>query len=239
MKGSVFRACVLLGVLAAASTAAAATPPVVQIPEGFVDLTKGIPGALAGSLPAATLNEARNAGHLAFAIDPTPAAEGLTPNEIADLRPTPLHVDPAEMTKTVSELTKSLATAVPGGKSEVLRADPVAVSGVTGLRVVADIDVGGRAFRDLIFMLPVGPRMLVLTFSVSRARYADYEPRFDAAALATRGLEAAPAIPKGPLRQAVIMGIGVVIAGVLIEVARRKRARDDKGGAAPRPPSRA
>jgi hypothetical protein len=230
MKGSVLRACVLLGVLAAPSTAAAATPPVVQVPEGFVDLTKGIPDALAGSLPATTLDEARNAGHLAFAIDPTPAAEGLTPNEIADLRPAPLHVDPAKMSKTISELTKALATAVPGGKSEILRADPVVVSDVTGLRVVADIDVGGRAFRDLIFLLPVGPRMLVLTFSVSRARYADYEPRFDAAARATRGLEGAPAIPKGPLRQAVITGIAVVIAGVLIEAARRTKARNERGG---------
>ena len=185
---------ILFAFLAAAPRVASAeSAPTVRIPDGFVDLAHAIPADLEGRLPARLDREARSGGHLVYAFDFDHAEGGSAPNLIADLRDGSLPDDAKKLSEVPTALVDALRQMYPAASPTLVDTSTTVVAGHKGLRVVIDASYEARSLRQLLYVLPAGSKMLVLTYSASQAAYPDYEPRFDASAQATTGLQAAPA----------------------------------------------
>ncbi len=65
--------------------------------------------------------------------------------------------------------------------------------------------------------------MLVLTYSASQAAYPDYEPRFDASAQATTGLQAAPAAFPGLPIRTTLTSVAISVIAILLGRRRKKK----------------
>ncbi len=215
--------------LTTSSGVAAAAKPEIHIPEGFVDLTHGVPEPLAGKLPPAIEHEAQSFAQVAGGTEPGPFALAMDVDHVTNGASVVASKQKARMpdlskSSELDEFVQALAkTSPPGTTCHLASANPVSVGAFRGSRILVDGETPVGALRMLIYILPLGDDTLTLLYSASRASFATYEPRFDASALATTGL-ANPYNGVFSMIQATATGVLVAIGASLIAARRKKKA---------------
>jgi hypothetical protein len=196
----------------------------VHIPDGFVDLTHGVPEGWAGKLPAYIEQRANSGTNLAYAVDITDA--GLVAELLATEYAGPIP-DPSAMGDARDAATAELAKAFPPGTTvETVSARVATVGTVQGTRIVFAVRQATEPTRTVAYFFPAGDHAVSLAFSATEADFAAYEPRFDAAALKTTGLGGTAQPPSHPFTviAAVASGILVTVALVFFAARRKKRS---------------
>jgi hypothetical protein len=205
----------------------------VHIPEGFVDLTHGLPQDWAGKLPPDVEQLAKSGTKLALAVDFADA--GLQANLVAD-RYRGLIPEPSAINAARGAAAADLAKAYPAGtRVEILSAEATRAGTVEGTRVVLAMQQEAQPgtpqakspVRTVVYFFPAGDEFVTLAFSTNESLFAAYESRFDAAALATTGLRA-PSSSSTNLalhRVAWLVASGIGVAGALAFFASRRRRK--------------
>jgi hypothetical protein len=216
--------CLVVAVLAIPCSASGAPSPVVRVPDGFLDLSHGVPESLVGKLPPTIEQEATSGTHLAYAIDLSQLGHG----PVANMRATESRgvlPDPPTLTASRDGLAAAFAKIYPGMTLKIASASPVSVGQFHGVRVVLDIETAVGPLRQLLYLLPLGEESLMLTYTAARSAYEAYEPRFDASALATTGLQAAPTrLSFWELMPAILGGTAAAVTSVFIGSRKKRKA---------------
>jgi hypothetical protein len=202
--------------------ASASSPIGVHIPDGFVDLTHGVPEQWAGQLPPYVEQLANSGTKLAYAVDITDAGlvADFVASEYAGRIPDPSAIGAAEDAAT-AELAKPYP---PGTKVETVSARAATVGTVQGTRIVLSVLQPTGPIRTLAYLFPVGDHIVSLAFSTPEANFASYEPRFDAAALKTTGLGAPASAARSDLFTVIVaVANGILVIGALALFAARKK----------------
>jgi hypothetical protein len=241
--GLVLAALALSGASAAWAGGAEAPPssetgrmPVVHPPEGFVELAHGVPDRLAGKLPPFVEQQAHAGAHLAYALDLDHPSGGFIANMLADVHPGVLP-DASKILSAQGEIVQGVEKGYPPGTVvKIASARPVSVGIFRGARILLDVQQPGGSIRQLLYLLPLGKENLVLTYTAGPSSYDTYEPRFDASAMATTGLENPPSAVSATLQVIATSAVtGMVGALAASRVARkwRKKATAPRNGPSP------
>jgi hypothetical protein len=115
----------------------------------------------------------------------------------------------------------------PGFSYKTLDRRLVKIAGVDCGRIVGELDMGGAKSKQLLYLIPGGSEMAIVTYSSTPQDFPKYEPIFDAAAQATSGVTAPPSfggrIFRSSARGALIGGIAGAIAVLIAGLFRRKK----------------
>jgi hypothetical protein len=222
MKRAASVVCILL-LLTLCSGVLAAGKVQVRIPEGFVDLTGGVPAALAGKLPPAIEQQARSGGYLAYAVDLDHPTDGVLANLVATEQQGQMP-DLSKSSSPPDEFTQGLAKVYPPGTTlNVVSMNSVSVGSFHGTRILVDAQLPAVALKQLMYLLPAGEQTLSLVYTAPRASYAAYEPLFDASAHATTGLTN-PSNAILSMIPAIASGIGAAVIATLVAARKKKKA---------------
>jgi hypothetical protein len=239
MIGNVWKTVVVGLLLGASATAGAAPGPggfTFSPPPGWIDISRGAPEAQRQKAPPGLLAQADNPAMSFVAYEPGSEDDNFIENmnAVVETGKRPPLMTPAG----IAELEKVLEAELgkQGLSYRSLKMEVVKIAGVTAGRLVGELKLPSGQVSLIQFAMPGENAHATLTFTTTPDKLAHYEPMFDAAAQATRGLvePRSSSIADSALRGAIIGGIaggiGALIAGL---VKRRKRAAQ---AAAARPP---
>jgi hypothetical protein len=238
MIGNVRRMVVVWLLLGASAVAGAAPGPggfTFSPPPGWIDISRGAPEAQRQNAPPGLLAQADNPSMSFVAYEPGSEEDGFIENmnAVVETGKRPPLMTPAGLVELEKVLESELGKQ--GLTYRSLKMEVVKIGGVTAGRLLGELKLPSGAVNLVQFAMPGDNAHTTLTFTTTPDKLAHYEPMFDAAAQATRGLvePRSSSIGDSALRGALIGGIaggiGALIAGL---VKRRKRA----AAAAARPP---
>ena len=201
------------------SPALAADEPVTfQIPAGWTDLSPGAPEVNFGGFPAPLVKEARSGKYAAMAFDVDHATPAFSANMNALVLDGAASLDQKSLATFLEEFATTSA-------KQGLHTTPVDavlrdVNGVTWAVITRRMKSGPLLVIQMTWLIPCGKRHAVITWSAEEARFEEYRPTFEKAALATTGARAAPGFDWSAFALAGLVG-GVVAA--LIAFLRRPK----------------
>ncbi|MGK3990280.1 hypothetical protein WME99_44965 [Sorangium sp. So ce136] len=151
-------------------------------PNGFVDALA--PDAAARCVPPDEADRARAAGFHAYAVDVR------CPGDVRArfaVKEDPLDgpVTDGYVERTITAARQSAART--GATFDVRERSLVTIAGVHGARLVFDLAPSGEHVRTLMYLVPDGPRVALLTYQTEPERFDEYLPRFEESAAATSG----------------------------------------------------
>jgi hypothetical protein len=161
-------------------------------PPGWLDLSPGTPPENRKKAPPAFVAQADSHAYAFLAVDVDHADDDFAENVNAVVR---TGVRPGRMTvKMLDEFCKAVEGDVHqhGVSYALLKKELVQIDGVTVGRIVGDVKTAAFTARSVSYAMTGDGSQAMLTFSTSPAAFARYEPIFDAAAKATRGLVEPP-----------------------------------------------
>jgi hypothetical protein len=210
-----------------------------RIPEGFRDLSPGLPDASFAGLPDAIVSEVRSGKYVAFAMD-VREEDGFYENFNAIVQSGTVRIDEdfanGHKNALPAEYSKLL-----GGPVVVLEHGVTTLTGVTVLRTVYDVQNPAVAMRQLQYVVPGGnEEWATLTYTATPSTFDRYLPAFEASAAATEGAREAQRfdwtkVGKGALYGA---GIGAVVGLILQLLKKREKPKPPPRRMPPRPVGR-
>ena len=175
------RSLVLIALCFSACATAGPRPLKFVAPPGWVDLSTGAPAANLERLPPDVRKQLGAGSTLFMAMDLDHPVDGL----VAVGRGVMIGPINFNDRNYVADLIKVM---VSGGMTNPV-VEPRLVQQVKCVRLRGDRQgPNGLVLRQLVFVFPAGSHVGQLTFAVTAARYAEYEPVFTRAAEGTTGL---------------------------------------------------
>ena len=159
-----------------------------QIPEGFRDLSPGVPESNFRGVPDPVRAEAKSGKFVAFAMD-LREEDGFYENFNALVTDGALYLDADTWDEEAQKLSAALGQAV-GERVELLESELVIIQGVPAAMRVYDVTMSGISMRQMQFLIPGETSFATLTYVATRETFSRYRPVFDAAARATLGAAA-------------------------------------------------
>ena len=213
-----WRASLVAGVLLACPGLGSAAPLRFQIPDGWRDLSPGVPKASFDGVPDGVIADRRAQPFIAYAVD--------LRSRVAPGRAYP------EMGAVMLPGSESMSAAAIQRVAERLRAAGyetdesriVPIGGVDCGEFSGSYHARGIDAAAVLYYIPDGDETALVAFSCPPERLADYRPVFETTAAAITGM-VAPSRPIGP-RIAELLGAlaGVLLGGLAIARLRRRRA---------------
>ena len=213
--------------LAVSGVPAVAEAFTVQVPEGWVDLSRGAPAANFEGLRPTIAAQVQSRQYVALAYDFAHEDDGFTENLNATVQSDAERVTERTIAALARELPAIAARNSPSVALRVLESSVVLVGGVHRARLLTEVTVNGNIVRQAVFLIPGAGQSLVLTYSSSPQEFARYLPTFDASAAATVGA-VEPRSPAGPwegiLQKTLIGGVIGALGGMLQSRFRRAKS---------------
>lgn len=158
-------------------------------PEGFVDVFS--PAPLPGCVQPEVVAWARSQHYLACAVD------ARCPDEVrarfaASQQQLDGPVDESYLDRTIAHTRSSFSRSALTSFT-VRERRLVSIAGVHGARLVMDMTQNGESTRILMYLVPDGRDVVLLTYQTSAANFDQYLERFERAAAATSGGREPPA----------------------------------------------
>lgn len=227
--------------LLAAPVGAVETPPFrFKIPEGWTDLSPGVPPEDFPELPPAILKEARSGKYKALAIELNGPADGFAENLNVIVVPGPLRVTKNLLDEYSRAMAEGTVKQMPGSKIQILEKAEVMVDGTPSVYLVYDLTSPSLRMRQIQYLVPGGDlRHAILTYSATPETFDEYRPVFEASALATTGAGVPESRLGKSLRGALIWGVIGGLIGLVVALVRGQAGKSQlrKGGdLGPRPP---
>ncbi|MBK8691885.1 MAG: hypothetical protein IPN17_06160 [Deltaproteobacteria bacterium] len=213
--------------LAVSGVPAVAEAFTVQVPEGWVDLSRGAPAANFEGLRPTIAAQVQSRQYVALAYDFAHEDDGFTENLNATIQSGAERVTGRSIAALTRELPAIAARNTPSVALRVLESSVVLVGGVHRARLLTEVTVNGSSVRQAVFLIPGAGQTLVLTYSSSPQEFARYLPTFDTSAAATVGAVEPPE-PEGPwkgiLQKTLIGGVIGALGGLLQTLFRRAKS---------------
>lgn len=210
-----------------------------QIPEGFRDLSPGLPDASFEGLPNAIVAEVRSGKYVAFAMD-FREEDGFYENFNVVVQKGAMRVD-EDFANGYKKTFPAEFSRILGAPVAVLECGVSTLGGVTVLRTVYDVQNPAVPMRQLQYMVPGGnEEWATLTYTATPSTFERYLPSFEASAAATEGATDAKVFDWGRVGRGALYGagIGAVVGLILQIVKKRKKPRPVPRRMPPRPAAR-
>jgi hypothetical protein len=174
-----------------------------QIPDGFRDLSPGLPDASFAGLPDAIVSEARSGKYVAFGMD-------LREEDFASEHKAML---PVEYSKLL------------GGPVVVVEHGIASLGGIPVVRAVYDVQNPDLPMRQMQYMIPGGnDEWAILTYTATPQTFDRYRPIFEASAAATQGAQEAKLFDFGRVGMGALYGAGIgLVVGVIAQLAKKRK----------------
>jgi hypothetical protein len=213
-----------------------------QIPDGFRDLSPGVPDASFAGLPDTIVQAARSGKFAAYGMD-FREEDGFYENFNALIQSGALQITEDFVRGHRAESPAEYSKLMGGAEVAILEHGMTTLGGVTVLRAVYDIKTPEISMRQMQYMVPGGnSEWAVLTYSATPSTFDRYLPAFEASAAATSGLAEAKLVDfwragKWGIYGAVI-GLVVALVAQLAKKGKKAPARPVPRRMPPRPTGR-
>jgi hypothetical protein len=202
-----------------------------QIPEGFRDLSPGVPAETFAGLPDAIRAETQSGKYAVFAMD-LREEDGFYENFNAVVQDGALRLSEdfanGHKSKLAEEYSKLL-----GGPVVVLQHGLTSLGGVSVIRAIYDVQNPDVPMRQMQYLVPGGnDQWAILTYTATPLTFERYLPLFEASAAATVGMKEAKLVDFGRAATWGLYGAGIgAVVGLIIQLAKK---REKKAKPAPR-----
>jgi len=192
-----------------------------RVPEGFRDLSPGLPDASFAGLPDTIVAEARSGKFVAFGMDLED--DGFYENFNAVVQPGALKVSEDFASEHKAKLTGEYAKAF-RGPVVIVEHGITRIGGVPVVRAVYDVQTPDLSVRMLQYLVPGGSgEFAVLTYGAMPSTFERYLPLFEASAAATEGGKEAKLVDFGRAGQWGVYGAGIgLIVGLIAHLAKKR-----------------
>jgi hypothetical protein len=218
-----------------------------RIPDGFRDLSPGIPEASFAGLPDAIVTEARSGKYAAFGMD-LREEDGFYENFNAVVQPGALKVSEDFANGHKAQLPLEYSKLL-GGPVVVLEHGIASLGGVPVVRAVYDVQNPDSPMRQMQYLIPGGnAEWAILTYTATPTTFERYRPLFEASAAATAGGQESKLVDFGRAAMWGLYGAGIgLVVGLIAHLAKKRqkvvmpaprRIATRPGRPAARPPAR-
>ncbi len=193
-----------------------------RVPEGFRDLSPGLPDASFAGLPDAILALARSGKYVAFGMD-LREEDGFYENFNATVEPGALRVSEDFANEHKATLPADYSKLV-GGPVVIVEHGVASLGGVPVVRAVYDVQNDGVPMRQMQYLIPGGNgEWAILTYTATPLTFERYLPLFEASAAATEGLQEAKLVDFGRAGKWGVYGAGIgLIVGLIAHLAKKR-----------------
>jgi hypothetical protein len=197
------------------------------VPPGWVDLSPGAPEANWQGIPP-QLRQMVQKGNAAFyAADVAGGSDGFMENVNVILKRSPGPITESTLDELSATMAKEMPREAPGMSYKLIDRRIVKIAGVDCGRVVGELDMKVATSKQLLYLIPGGEQLAIVTYSTTPTSFAIYEPIFDTAAQATQGVAATQStlgrITRSAGRGALIGGIAGGLGALIVALFRRKK----------------
>jgi hypothetical protein len=198
-----------------------------RIPDGFRDLSPGVPDASFAGLPEAIVTEARSGKYAAFGMDLS-EEDGFYENFNAVVQTGALEVSEGFASEHKAQLPVEYSKLL-GGPVVVLEHGISSIGGVPVIRAIYDVQNPDFPMRQLQYMIPGGSgEWAILTYTATPLTFDRYHPVFEASAAATEGGQEAKLVDFGRAGKWGLYGAGIGLVVGLIAQLEKKRQKAAK-----------
>lgn len=193
-----------------------------RIPDGFRDLSPGVPDENFSGLPDAIRAESRSGKYAAFGMD-LREEDGFYENFNAVVQPGALRVSEdfasGHKAKLPEEYSKLL-----GGPVVVIQHGLASLGGVPVIRTVYDVQNPDFPMRQMQYLVPGGnDEWAILTYTATPMTFERYASLFEASAAATEGGQEAKLVDFGRAGTWGLYGAGIGgIIGLIAHLAKKR-----------------
>ena len=219
----------ILGLWLAAGGIAVAEPDnggfTFSPPAGWIDISRGAPEAQRQKASPALLAMADNPRMPFVAFEPDSDADGFVENvnAVVQTGKRPPLATPAMLAELVKAVEGQLAAQ--GMTYRSLKQELVKIGGVTAGRLVGELTAPNGHVSLVQYAIPGARAHAMLTFTTVPEKLSHYEPIFEAAAQATRGVVDPSASSSEKLGSFVGMIVGGLVGGIVTLIAARARRK--------------
>jgi hypothetical protein len=193
-----------------------------QMPDGFQDLSPGVPEARYAGLPENLVSEVKSGKYAAFAME-FGEDDGFYENFNAVVQKGALRVDDAAVKEWGEKLPAEFSKAM-GGPVTVVEVKLVQIGGVPVIRAIFDAALPEIRMRQMQYVVPGGKEYAILTYSSTPEVFDRYMQVFETAAMATQGAEAAKLVDLWRAgRMGLIGGAVALVVALVQQVVQRSR----------------
>jgi hypothetical protein len=205
-----------------------------RIPDGFRDLSPGVPDASFAGLPDAIKTESRSGKYAAFGMDVS-EEDGFYENFNAVVQTGSLRVSEKFASEHKSKLPEEYSKIL-GGPVVVIEHGITSIGGVPVVRAVYDVQNPNFPMRQMQYMVPGGSdQWAILTYTATPLTFDRYRPVFEASASATEGAQEVKGVDFGRAGQWGLYGAGIgALVGLIAKLAHRGKERQKAVKPAPR-----
>ena len=194
-----------------------------RIPDGFRDLSPGVPDASFAGLPEAIVTEARSGKYAAFGMDLS-EEDGFYENFNAVVQTGALEVSEGFASEHKAQLPVEYSKLL-GGPVVVIEHGISSIGGVPVIRAIYDVQNPDFPMRQLQYMIPGGSgEWAILTYTATPLTFDRYRPVFEASAAATEGGQEAKLVDFGRAGKWGLYGAGIgLVVGLIAQLARKRK----------------
>jgi hypothetical protein len=203
-----------------------------QVPDGFQDLSPGVPETRYDGLPENLVSEVKSGKYAAFAME-FGEEDGFYENFNAVVTKGALVVDDGAAKEWGEKLPGEFSKAM-GGPVTVVEVKLTQIGGVPVIRAIFDAALPEIRMRQMQYVVPGGKEYAILTYSSTPEVFDRYVGIFDAAAMGTQGAEKAKVVDFWRAGRAGLIGAAIGAAVALVQLLS-KRSRGAKRASPARP----
>jgi hypothetical protein len=194
-----------------------------RIPDGFRDLSPGVPDATFAGLPEAIVTEARSGKYVAFGMDLS-EEDGFYENFNAVVQSGALKVSEDFAREHKAQLPVEYSKLL-GGPVVVVEHGISSIGGVPVVRAVFDAQNPDFPMRQMQYMIPGGNgEWAILTYTATPLTFDRYRPVFEASAAATEGAQEAKLVDFGRAGKWGVYGAGIgLIVGLIAQLVKKRQ----------------
>ncbi len=200
----------------------AATAFRFRIPDGFRDLSPGLPDATFAGLPDAIVTEAKSGKYAAFGMD-LREEDGFYENFNAVVQSGALKVSEDFANEHKAMLPVEYSKLL-GGPVVVIEHGLASLGGIPVVRAVYDVQNPDLPMRQMQYMIPGGnDEWAILTYTATPQTFDRYRPIFEASAAATQGGKEAKLVDFGRAGMWGLYGAGIgLVVGLIAQLAKKR-----------------
>lgn len=187
MKRIVVGLAVFVATLVVGAPAAHAHPFAFALPQGFVDLSPGVPDGNWKGVNPQVKQMVQQGGFVYYAADVKGAADGFMENVNVTLADSPGPITEASLKTFASQMDGELKKVSPQAGYTPVSWNVVTIGGVTSGRLVGLTKLPGVVTKQIAYIIPSGKITAIITYSTTEKEFGRYEKIFDAAAQSTKG----------------------------------------------------
>jgi len=194
-----------------------------RIPEGFRDLSPGVPAESFDGLPDTIRTETQSGKYAAFGMDVSDE-DGFYENFNAVVQTGALRVTEDFASEHKAKLLEEYPKLL-GGPVSIVEHGIGSLGGIPVVRVVFDVKSPDLSMRQLQYLVPGGnEQWAILTYAATSSTFDRYRPLFEASAAATVGAREAKLVDFGRAGMWGVYGAGIgSLVGLILQLSKKRQ----------------